>query len=106
MFKMVFVMLAALMLVEASVLADWLPSQRQEFMTDCVPSCEANPTINPSHRYLCPDYCECVRRLNEPDMSPADFAEMDRDVSAGKMTPRLERFQTAFPTCSRRVFGV
>jgi hypothetical protein len=106
MLKMAFIGLAALMLLEANVLADWLPSQRQEFMKDCVSSCEANPTINPSHRYLCSDYCECVRTLNEPEMTPGDYAELDKDTSGGKSTPRLERFQAALPTCSRRVFGI
>ena len=106
MFKMAFMVLAAMALLEASVLADWLPSQRQEFMKDCVPSCEANPTVLPAHRYLCPDYCECVRRINESEMTPADYAELERDASDGKTTSRVERFQAAFPTCGRRVFGI
>jgi hypothetical protein len=85
--------------------AEWNRTQRGDFTTDCLESCQANPKVHPTRRAECGAYCGCVLGEAEKFITSADYEVQNKLVADGKTSPTIERFRKLFPMCGTRVFG-
>ncbi|MBN9087688.1 MAG: hypothetical protein J0J01_12330 [Reyranella sp.] len=82
--------------------ANWTRAQREQFLGQCVESCQSTLKLPDSKRRVCDATCGCVADQAETQVTPADMYALDEAAAAGRTTETMQKIRGFFPACAKR----
>lgn len=82
--------------------ANWTRAQREQFLGQCVASCQSTLNLPDARRRVCDTTCGCVADQAETEVTPADMYALDEAAAAGRTTETMQKIRGFFPACAKK----